>query len=154
MLNGVSCEKQTYDGAFQGSHGAFSEEAAQYMLPQKSTLLPCSRLEGVFEAVDKGVARYGVIPVENTLAGTVHQSYDLLLQYNLTIVGESVRRIEHALIGIAGARLDNIRRVLSHPVALAQCEDFFRAQPTIEPVSVYDTAGAVEMVVKANDPTC
>ena len=151
MLGELICDKQTYDGAFQGSHGAFSEDAAVHLLDHGATLLPCARLEDVFEAVDKGVSRYGVIPVENTLAGSVHRSYDLMLEYDLTIVGETVRRIEHALIGLPGSTLDGIRKVLSHPVALAQCEEFFRSKPWIEPVSVYDTAGAVDMVVKNGD---
>ena len=139
--------------AFQGSHGAFSEDAARRLLPPNPTLLPCVRLEGVFDAVREGKARYGVIPVENTLAGSVHRSYDLMFVNDITIVGETVLRIDHGLIGLPGARLDAIRKALSHPVALAQCEDFFRLHPTIEPVSVYDTAGAVETIVRNGDPS-
>ncbi len=151
MLGELVCDKQTYDGAFQGSHGAFSEDAALHMLAADSTLLPCARLEDVFKAVGTAVARYGIIPVENTLAGSIHRSYDLLLEHDLTIIGETVRRIEHALIGLPGSQLDTIRKVLSHPIALAQCEEFFRARPWIEPTSVYDTAGAVDIIVKNGD---
>jgi prephenate dehydratase len=151
MLDEITYAKQTYDAAFQGSHGAFSEDAAYRLLPSHAELVPCARLEDVFEAVDNGTSRYGVIPVENTLAGSVHQSYDLLFEYDLTIVGETICQIEHALIGVPGARLDGVRKALSHPIALAQCENFFRANPWIEPVSVYDTAGAVELILKNGD---
>jgi len=143
--------KQTYEAAFQGTHGAFSEDAAHRLLPPYADLMPCSRLEDVFEAVDNGTVRYGVIPVENTLAGSVHRAYDLLFECGLTIVRETVCRIEHTLIGLAGAKLDQIHKVLSHPVALAQCENFFHANPWIEPVPVYDTAGAVALVLKNAD---
>jgi len=145
-------ERQTYDVAFQGCHGAFSEAAAYEMLPSDSELMPCPRLEEVFEAVHSGKARFGVIPVENTLSGSIGRSYDLMLEYDLTIVGETICRIEHALIGLRGAAIEGVTRALSHPVALAQCENFFRAHPAIEPVSVYDTAGAVQTIVKLGDP--
>ncbi len=152
MPDNLVYERQTYDAAFQGSHGAFSEDAAGLLLPPNPELLPCARLEDVFEAVHRGVARYGVIPVENTLAGSVHQSYDLMSEYDLTIVGEAISRIDHGLIGLPGSSLENIRRALSHPVALAQCEMFFRRNSSIEPVSVYDTAGAVQAILKNGDP--
>jgi prephenate dehydratase len=152
VLDELICERQTYDAAFQGSHGAYSEDAALRMLAPDAELKPCSRLEDVFKAVHQGLSRYGVIPVENTLAGSVSQSYDLLSEYDLTIIGEAVCRIEHALIGLPGTRLDSIQKALSHPVALAQCEEFFRDHPWIESTSVYDTAGAVETVVKSGNP--
>src|SRR4051812_5182922 len=151
MLDEITCARQTYDAAFQGSHGAFSEDAAYRLLASDVDLMPCARLEDVFDAVDNGTARYGVIPVENTLAGSVHRSYDLLFEYNLTIVGETICRIDHALIGLPGARFEQIHKAMSHPVALAQCEEFFRSNPWIEPVSVYDTAGAVEVIQKNGD---
>ena len=152
MLDEITCARQTYDAAFQGTHGAFSEDAAYRLLASDADLMPCTRLEDVFEAVDNGTARYGVIPVENTLAGSVHRSYDLLFEHDLTIIGETVCRIDHALIGLPNAQLENVRRAMSHPVALAQCEEFFRTHPWIEPVPVYDTAGAVEIVLKNGDP--
>jgi prephenate dehydratase len=153
MLDALICGKQIYDAAFQGCHGAYSEEAATQMLPPNASLKGCATLEDVFEAVRHGTARYGVIPVENTIAGSVHRSYDLMFEYDITIVGEIVRRIEHTLIGLPGSRLEQITRALSHPVALAQCEHFFGANPQIEPVSVYDTAGAVETIVRNGDAT-
>jgi prephenate dehydratase len=138
----------TYDAAFQGSRGAFSEVASWQLLSPSARLLPCPRLEEVFEAVNSGAARYGVIPVENTLAGSIHLSFDLLNDNRLTIIGETVCRIEHALVGPAGMQLKQVRKVLSHPVALAQCERFFRSHPEIQPVPEFDTAGAVEKVVR------
>jgi prephenate dehydratase len=153
MLNELVCARQTYDVAFQGCHGAYSEEAAVQLLASASELMPCPRLEDVFDAVHDGTARYGVIPVENSLAGSVHRSYDLLSEYDLTIVGETVCRLDHALIGVPDAKLDRIRKALSHPTVLAQCERFFRQNPSIEPVSVYDTAGAVQTIVRAGDDT-
>lgn len=137
-----------YDGAYQGSPGAFSEGAARVLLGQDARLLPCATLEQAFAAVVSGRARRGVIPVENTLAGSIHKSYDLLFQNDLVIVGETVRHIDHALIALPGTSLTDIRRVMSHPMALAQCESFFKRHAGIEPVSVFDTAGALETIVR------
>jgi prephenate dehydratase len=132
-----------YDAAYQGSRGAFSEDAALKLLTPTANLLPRETLEDVFDAVTQGEARFGVIPIENTLAGTIHRSYDLLFEHDLKIVGETIRRIQHALIAMPGVALEEIRKAMSHPVALAQCEHFFRKHPQIQPVAVYDTAGAV-----------
>lgn len=137
-----------YDGAYQGSPGAFSEGAARVLLGQDARLLPCTTLEQTFAAVVAGRARRGVIPVENTLAGSIHKSYDLLFQNDLVIIGETVRHIDHALIALPGTSLPDIRRVMSHPMALAQCESFFKRHPGLEPVSVFDTAGALETIVR------
>jgi prephenate dehydratase len=123
--------------------------AALELVGDAARLLPCRRFEEVFDAVGSGRARVGVVPVENTLAGSVHACVDLLVERDLVVVGETVLRISHALIAAPGAALDYIRRVLSHPVALAQCEDFFRRHPGIEAVPVYDTAGAVEGVLRS-----
>lgn len=137
-----------YDASFQGSRGAFSEDAAFKLLSPKARLLPRDTLEEVFDAVTRGEARFGVVPVENTLAGSIHRCYDLLFEHDLKIVGETVCHIEHALIAAPGVTFDSVRKALSHPVALAQCENFFRRHPEIQPVSVYDTAGAVENIMK------
>jgi prephenate dehydratase len=143
-----------YDAAFQGSHGAFSEVASWELLGANAQLLPCPRLEQVFEAVLSRTARYGVVPVENTLAGSVLLGVDLLIQQNLHVIGETVCRIEHALIGAPGVQLKDVRHVMSHPVALAQCELFFQSHPEIQAVPEYDTAGAVEKVIKENRKDC
>jgi prephenate dehydratase len=137
-----------YDAAYQGNRGAFSEDAALNLLTPQAKLLPRETLEDVFNAVTRGEARFGVIPIENTLAGTIHRSYDLLFEHELKIVGETIRRIQHALIAMPGVPLENIRKALSHPVALAQCEHFFRKHPGIQQISVYDTAGAVENIMQ------
>lgn len=139
-----------YDAAFQGSRGAFSEVASWEMLGRSASLLPCPRMEEVFSAVHSGVARYGVVPVENTLAGSVMLHIDLLIQHELFVIGETVCRIEHAVIGAPGVQLKDLRQVMSHPVALEQCEGFFRKHPEIHAVPEYDTAGAVEKVIREN----
>jgi prephenate dehydratase len=138
-----------FDAAYQGSRGAFSEDAAHQFLSSTSRLLPKDTLEEVFDAVSRNQAYYGVVPIENTLAGSIHQCYDLLFEYDVKIVGETVRKIEHALIAPPGVALSDVRRALSHPVALAQCETFFRMNPQIQPTAVYDTAGAVESVMNS-----
>jgi prephenate dehydratase len=95
---------------------------------------------------------YGALPVENTLAGGVGASYDVLAREPLEVVGEVIVPIHHCVMGVAGATLAGVRKVLSHPVALAQAGLFFEAHPGIEAVAVYDTAGAAREVVKQNDP--
>jgi prephenate dehydratase len=137
-----------YDAAYQGTRGSNSEDACIDLLSPAAKLMPRTTLEDVFNAVTRGEARYGVVPVENTLAGTIRECYDLLLENDLTIIGETVRHILFALIAPPGVPLTAVRRALSHAVALAQCEKFFRAHPQIQRVPVYDTAGAVEIVMK------
>jgi prephenate dehydratase len=137
-----------YVAAYQGAPGAFSEDAARAFVGEGAALLPCWKFEDVFEAVESGRAAHGVLPIENTLAGSVQASYDLLAERSLTIVGETVRRISHSLLAPRDAVISGLRQVLSHPVALAQCEGFFRRYSHLEPVPVYDTAGAVERVVR------
>src|SRR5215470_7384542 len=139
---------EVYDAAYQGTRGSNSEDACIDLLSSSARLLPRTTLEDVFDAVTRGEARYGVVPVENTLAGSIHRCYDLLFEHDLKIVGETVRHILFALIAPPNVALADVRRALSHPVALSQCERFFREHPQIQPVSVYDTAGAVEMVMK------
>lgn len=143
-----------FDASYQGAPGAFSEDAALALLgtaARAPRLLPCRRFEEVFDEVRAGRARAGVVPIENTLAGSVVATYDLLAARELVIVGETVRHIRHALVAPRGATVDGLRVVHSHPVALAQCEGFFRRHPSIEAVAVFDTAGAVEQVVGEGD---
>jgi prephenate dehydratase len=137
-----------YDAAYQGTRGANSEDAAIDLLSKDAKLLPRETLEDLFLSVTNGEARYGVVPIENTLAGSIHAAYDLLFDNDLKIVGETVRHILFALIAPPGVALNQVRRALSHPVALAQCGQFFRRHPQIQPVPVYDTAGAVERVIR------
>ena len=135
--------------AFQGVPGAFGEEAARAFAGDDAELVACARFDGVFAAVASGDASRGVVPIENTLAGAVHEVYDLLGQRSddVAIVGETVLRIAHALIAPPGVPIGSVRRVLSHPVALAQCESLFRAHPEWQPIAAFNTAGAVQHVL-------
>jgi prephenate dehydratase len=134
--------------AFQGERGAFSEEAARKLLGQDVEVSPCQRFEDIFRAVKEGAATGAMVPIENTLAGSVHENYDHLLHFELPIVAETSVRIVHNLIAPKGVRFSQIRRVFSHPVALNQCLDFFAANPQTERISFYDTAGSVKMVTE------
>ncbi len=137
--------------AFQGERGAFSEEAARKLLGDGIDFLPCQRFEDVFRSLKAGEVDAAVIPIENTLHGSVHENYDHLLHYELPILGETSVRIVHNLIAPPGISFAKIRRVYSHPVALNQCLDFFARNPKIEKVPFYDTAGSVKMLME-NDP--
>ncbi len=140
--------------AFQGERGAFSEEAAVRLMGQNVRLVPRPTFESLFAAINDGGADYILAPVENSLAGSVHWSYDLLLENELLhIAGEVVIPVRHCLIACAGASFDRVRAVQSHPVALAQCAGFFAAHPRIRRVAAEDTAGSVAEVVKSNDHT-
>jgi len=135
------------DAAYQGTPGAFSEDAARGMLGVEAALLPCPTLEDVFAAVAGGRARRAVVPVENTLAGAVPGCDDLVGRHDVRIVAERVQHIAHALIGRPGSALSAVRRVLSHPVALAQCRRFFAEHGEMTPVPAFDTAGAVAEIM-------
>jgi prephenate dehydratase len=132
--------------AIQGELGSFSHEAAERMLP-RCTVVPCARSGEVFERVQRGSVAAAVIPIENSLAGTVAEHADLLVARDVFIQREFLLRIVHNVIAAPGVKLSALRRVLSHPVALDQCRDFFRHHPQIEPVPFYDTAGSVKHVV-------
>ncbi len=134
--------------AFQGERGAFSQEAVGRLLGDRVEVRPCRRFEEVFQSLKSGAAAAAVIPIENTLAGSVHENYDHLLHFDFRIVGETSVRIVHNLIAPPGARFRNIRRAFSHPVALNQCLDFFAKNPQVESVPFYDTAGSVKMVME------
>jgi len=134
--------------AYQGERGAFSESAARRLLDGAIDAKPCRTFETMFAAVRDGEADCCVAPIENSLAGSIHRNYDLLLDSGLTIRGETHLRIVHSLIAPPGIALDDLRRVYSHPVALAQCTRFLAAHPHIEAEAVHDTAGAVRMIVE------
>ena len=133
---------------FQGELGAFSHMAIQQLLGEAATVVPYAQFEAVFQAVAGGEVDAAMIPVENTLHGSVHENYDHLLRYELPIVAETSVRIVHNLIARPGASFAQVRRVYSHPVALNQCLDFFRANPQLEKVTYYDTAGSVKMLAE------
>jgi prephenate dehydratase len=134
--------------AFQGERGAFSEDAARQLLGASVETVPNRTFDEMFDAVSNGTADCAVAPIENSLAGSVHKNYDLLEEHDLTIIGETNVRIVHNLIAPAGVELTDVRRVYSHPVALAQCERFLRAHPEIEVEAAYDTAGSVKMIME------
>jgi prephenate dehydratase len=138
--------------AFQGERGAFSEEAALMLLGGEIQLVPCATFATAFRAVPAGEADYVLAPVENSLAGAVQWSLDLLAESELGICAEVVLPIAHNLIGVPGARIEQIRSVESHPVALAQCQRFFHANPGIKRTVAEDTAGSVREVVQKGDP--
>lgn len=133
--------------AFQGERGAFSEEAARKLLGRGIDVLPCQRFEDVFRALARRKADAAIIPIENTLHGSVHENYDHLLHFDLPIVGETSVRIVHNLIAPSGVSFSKIRRVFSHPVALNQCLNFFAKNRQFEKVPFYDTAGSVKMIM-------
>lgn len=139
--------------AFQGERGAFSEEAAVKLLGEEISLVPRPTFEAAFSAIGDGLADYLLAPIENSLAGSVHRSLDLLVDSNLNILAEVVIPITHNLIAARGAKFEELAAVESHPVALAQCELFFSANPRLKRVVTEDTAGSVRAVVRANDRT-
>ena len=133
--------------SFQGEPGAFSHKAAMDLLGPGVAVEPRQRFEDVFAALRDGEADAAVIPIENTLHGSVHENYDHLLQFDFRIVGETNVRIVHNLIAVPGVRFKDVKRVFSHPVALNQCVDFFKNNPQVARESFYDTAGSVKMVM-------
>lgn len=140
------------DVVYQGVPGAFSEEAAIALRGEQASRAAVASFDDVCDAVVDGRARFGVLPIENTLAGSVQPVYDLLGRKDVRILGETNVRVSHVLVSVPGATIEGLRRVLSHPVALAQCERFFREHPQIEPVAAYNTAGAIADVVAKGNP--
>jgi prephenate dehydratase len=141
--------------AIQGELGSFSHEAAEAMFPRaaskratpRAIIVPCARSLEVFDRVTRGTVDAAVIPIENSLAGSVAEHFDLLLSRDVHIVREFRLRIVHNLIALPGTKLKDVRRVFSHPVALDQCRDLFSKNKKLEPVPFYDTAGSVKHIV-------
>jgi prephenate dehydratase len=137
--------------AFQGERGAFSEEAAVKLLGEEITLVPRPTFEAAFNAIADRAADYILAPIENSLAGSVHRSFDLLVDSPLNILAEVIIPIAHNLIAAPGAKFEEITVVESHPVALAQCEQFFMAHPRLKRIATEDTAGSARDVVASGD---
>jgi prephenate dehydratase len=137
--------------AFQGEAGAFSEAAAVQLLGEQIATVPRPTFEAAFRAIAEGAADALLVPVENSLAGSVVRVYDLLLESDLTITAETILPIEMHLIASPGSSLADIRAVSSHPMALAQCERFFAAHPQFRRASAEDTAGSVREVLARGD---
>ena len=137
--------------AFQGEPGAYSEEAL-YLMDPHAVSVPCREFSGVAAAVLESRADFGLLPIENSLVGSIATNFDLIAEANLAIVGEVVSPVHHCLLGVRGAARESLRRVLSHPVALAQCERLLGSLAGVEVVAFYDTAGAAAEVARRNDP--
>ena len=134
--------------AIQGERGSFSEEAATKLLGQRIAVLPCATFSAAFSMLRQGRADRCVVPIENTLAGSVHENYDLVLEHGFWVEAELNLRFRLMLIARRGAALRQIKKVYSHPVALAQCRRFFVQHLKMQPVAAYDTAGSVKMIVE------
>jgi prephenate dehydratase len=134
--------------AFQGELGAFSQQAIRQLLGPRAEPAPYQRFDEVFAALRGEKVDAAVLPIENTLHGSVHENYDLLLRYDFEITAETSVRIVHNLIAPPGVPFERVRKVYSHPVALNQCLDFFRRHKRVERVTFYDTAGSVKMIMK------
>ena len=140
--------------AFQGELGAFSQQAIRQLLGPRAEPAPYQRFDEVFAALRGKKVDAAVLPIENTLHGSVHENYDLLLRYDFEITAETSVRIVHNLIAPPGVTFERVRKVYSHPVALNQCLDFFRNHKRIDRVTFYDTAGSVKMLMKGSAQRC
>jgi len=137
--------------AFQGERGAFSEAAAVAFFGNSVQPLPHSDFDSVFDSVANSQADRGMLPIENSLAGSIHRNYDLLLRHDLSIVGEIQIPIAHQLIALPGVTLADVKNVYSHPQALAQCEhSITKLLPHARRITTYDTAGSVKMIKEQN----
>ncbi len=135
--------------AFQGERGAFSEKAINRIFDENPVPVPCRTFRNVFNAVLESRVHYGIIPLENSLSGSIHENYDLLLQFpDVKIIGEKKIRIIHNLIACPEARLEDIRKVYSHPQGIAQCSRFLDNYPSWERIAYYDTAASVEFIAE------
>jgi prephenate dehydratase len=131
--------------AYQGEPGAFSEAAGRRLVPQ-AELLPSKSFEDVFAAVRDGEAAHGIVPIENSIGGSIHRNYDLLVAHELPIQAEIELPVVHQLLALPGTTIERLRRVYSHPQALAQCERFLRTLRGVDIIATYDTAGSAKMV--------
>lgn len=147
----VSKQEFNMKVAFQGEPGAYSQEAGHEYF-EAAEMIPKESFDAVFEAVTRGDCDAGLIPIENSLAGSIHQNYDLLLQNKLYITGEYYLRVRHCLIGFPGVQLSEIRKVISHPQALGQCAAYLRTLG-VKTEPVYDTAGSVKILKSSGERT-
>ncbi|HVO43649.1 MAG TPA: prephenate dehydratase [Aggregatilineales bacterium] len=137
--------------AFQGVHGAYSEEAVRQHFGDSAETMPCDTFQELFEAVESGRATHGMQPVENSLAGTVASSIELLLDFDLRIQAETIVRVRHQLLAASGTPLAQIARARSHPQALAQCSGYLKRH-SIQPVAWFDTAGSARDLAASPEP--
>ncbi len=138
---------------FFGAPGSYSEQAMAECFGMGVNSFPAATFKEVMEAVQSGKADFGVLPIENTTTGGITDSYDLLMEYDNYLVGEHVVKIEHALLGVPGARLEELRKVYSHSQGLSQCKKFFDEYPDIRPVASLSTSESAKKVMEAKDVT-
>ena len=131
--------------AFQGEHGAYSEEAIYKHFGEGVETVPCKTIREVFNFTEVGYVDYGVVPLENSIEGSVYETYDMLITTNARVVGEIILRIVHCLIALPGVSLKDVKKIYSHPQALAQCRGFIYSLGA-EPIVTYDTAGSVKLI--------
>jgi chorismate mutase/prephenate dehydratase len=141
--------KQEVKVAFQGEKGAYSESAVYKFFGESVEVKPCRDLAEAFESVDKQETKFGVVPIENSLEGSINQTYDLFLKYDLKVCGEVIIRVSHCLVANKGTTLEQIKTVYSHPQALAQCRNFLERSGW-ELIPTYDTAGSAKMLKEKN----
>ena len=139
--------------AFQGERGAFSEDAAAKLFGRTIDFSPCIRLKAVFELVSQDKVEFGVVPLENSQAGSINETYDLLLAYPLNIFSEVILRVSHCLMALPGQKLADITTIYSHPQALAQCAEFL-SKLNVEIMPSYDTAGSAKMIKEKKLKNC
>ncbi len=145
----VAPAQQAINVAFQGERGAFGDEAVRAYFGSLAQSIPCRSFADVFRAVATGEVEAGLVPVENSQAGSINEVYDLLRQYDLFVTGEIGHPVNHCLLCLPGQQLSDIKRVISHPQALAQCDVYLR-ELDVEVVATYDTAGSAKMVREEN----
>lgn len=139
--------------AFQGRCGAYSESAAYHLFGKDIEVIPVDTFEEIYERIANGSVDGGVVPIENSTAGSIYENYDLLFKWRLSIVAEVKLQISHALCVVPGTKIEELKKVISHPQGLAQCSLFFEQHPKIEASAFYDTAGSAEAVALAKDKT-
>ncbi len=149
QVEGVEMGNAAIRVAFQGERGAFGDEAVREYFGRKAAPLPYRSFSDVFQAVASGEVAYGLVPVENSQAGSINDVYDLLRQHDLFVIGEISHPVNHCLLCLPGQQLGDIKRVISHPQALAQCDAYLR-ELNVEIVATYDTAGSAKMLREEN----
>lgn len=137
--------------AFQGRLGAYSESAAYYLFGADIETVPMDTFEEIYQGIEDGSVDGGVVPIENSTAGSIYENYDLLFKWRHPIVAEVKLQISHSLCVLPGTKIEDLKKVISHPQGLAQCSLFFEKHPQIQASAFYDTAGGAEVVAQGRD---
>eukprot|EP01038_Epipyxis_sp_PR26KG_P007668 gene7668-10432_t len=153
VLNSVAMINHPLKVAYQGEPGAYSEKAARELLGSRIVTVPYQSFEDAFKAVANNEVNYAVVPIENSLGGSIHTNFDLLLRYDLHIIAEHEFKVEHALLVLPGVKREMVKKVMSHPQALAQCDNYIRAWG-VTAEAAYDTAGSAKMIRDKNLTDC